>query len=147
MSDKPVTLADGTPVPKQSNTDYDVVVDEKCCRVRLISCAYCHAVAPEVADHTAAKEWAIRHVRDECQLSPTADLRSRLARAEAREKRLRDALEKALSALDRVWEVASGECQVAMDDTQGMEYIADYVSSVFDDEERAALNEKEEGRG
>ena len=32
--------------------------------------------------------------------------------------------------LNHVWEVASGDSQVAMDDTQGMEYLSDYVSAI-----------------
>ena len=35
------------------------------------------------------------------------------------------------AAMAEVWAVASGEKQVAMDDTQGMEWISDYVSSVY----------------
>ena len=38
-------------------------------------------------------------------------------------------------ALNKVWEVASGESQVAMDDTQGMEWISDYTSSLWDNDE------------
>ena len=39
-------------------------------------------------------------------------------------------LAEARKALDEVWEVASGEKQVAMDDTQGMEWITDYLSAL-----------------
>jgi hypothetical protein len=37
-------------------------------------------------------------------------------------------------ALNKIWEVASGESQVAMDDTAGMEWISDYASSLWDDD-------------
>ena len=34
------------------------------------------------------------------------------------------------AALSEIWAVASGEKQFAMDDTAGMEWITDYVSSI-----------------
>jgi hypothetical protein len=43
-------------------------------------------------------------------------------------------------ALNKIWEVASGESQVAMDDTAGMEWVSDYASTVWDELEEA--NEK-----
>lgn len=42
----------------------------------------------------------------------------------------RDAL---LVALKKIWEVASGESQVSIDDTAGMEWISDYASTVWDE--------------
>ena len=41
-------------------------------------------------------------------------------------------------ALTKIWEVASGESQVAMDDTAGMEWISDYASSLWDDDGKFA---------
>lgn len=54
------------------------------------------------------------------------ELIERIAKAEQQNTHLK-------FALNRVWEVASGESQVAMDDTAGMEYLSDYVSSVWDE--------------
>lgn len=44
--------------------------------------------------------------------------------------RMKDINKTLLDAVTKVWKVASGETQVAMDDTQGMEWIADYLSSL-----------------
>jgi hypothetical protein len=47
-------------------------------------------------------------------------------------------------AINKIWEVASGESQVAMDDTAGMEWISDYTSSLWDNDE--VLTETVEGK-
>ena len=55
----------------------------------------------------------------------------RIGRVEAENAKLKEALTK-------IWEVASGESQVAMDDTAGMEWISDYASSLWDDDGKFA---------
>jgi len=56
---------------------------------------------------------------------------------------LRKKYEAFKAALSHVWEVSSGERQVAMDYMQGMEYLCDYVSSVVGDPEEDARASKE----
>jgi hypothetical protein len=59
-----------------------------------------------------------------------AKLIEELSTAEQENAKLRE-------ALNKIWEVASGESQVAMDDTAGMEWVSDYASTVWDELEEA----------
>jgi hypothetical protein len=55
--------------------------------------------------------------------------------------------QKLKEALKQVWAVASGELQVAMDDTAGMEYLSDYVSTVWSEVEEIGTDQQLQPKG